>query len=133
MSITGSIEIGCHFLNTFDFISLFLFAVAAAGSYKSVRILQKRKIIISILEEYSNEKLMKSQNHKEKVFDEKCKIEIRFENLEFFISLAEPVHDSKLSLHDYIKLQKSLYYIFHINGNNIGFSHDCAISGCETV
>ena len=84
MSITGSIEIGCHFLNAFDFTSLFFFAVAASGCYKSVRFFQKRKIIIAILEEYSNEKLMKSQNHKEKVIDEKCKIEIRFENLQFY-------------------------------------------------
>ena len=133
MSITGSIEIGCHFLNAFDFTSLFFFAVAASGCYKSVRFFQKRKIIISILEEYSNEKLMKSQNHKEKVIDEKCKIEIRFENLQFFTSLAEPLQDSKLSLHDYIKLQASFYSIFHVYGNNIGFMHDYTNSGYKTV
>ena len=85
IEIAGLFEIGTHFSKSFEFLSLFFFTIIASGCYKSIRFFQKRKIIISILKEYSNEKIMENRNDKEKEIHEKCRIEIRFENLLFFL------------------------------------------------
>ena len=86
MEIIGGLETGFCFLNSFDFVGLFFSCVTVSGCYKSARFFQKRKIVIAILEEYSNEKLLKNRNSKEETIFEKSKIEIRFEHLQFFIS-----------------------------------------------
>ena len=81
MQTIGSIEMSMGFFNSFELFALFCFCVAASGCYKSIRLFQKRKIIISILDKYSYEKMMKSQDDKEEVIDEKFKNNIRFEQI----------------------------------------------------
>ena len=81
----GVIAIGYHFLNTFQVMDLFFFCTIAGGLFKTIQFSQKHKIIDSLLEEYSNEKCIKSNDEEEQTITKKFKTEIRSDtNVYFF-------------------------------------------------